>query len=862
MTSPLGRTSTFNVETTNTNAESRVNTGPSGLSSTRVRTTSDTYTAVSADGTETRTEMAPDPRFGMRASFAARSTTELPSGLTRTISRTRTATLSNANDPFSMTAWTETTIVNGRTSSNSYNLGTRVQTSTTPAGRTTTSLFDALGKVVQIDPTEPTDESIFFAYDADGRLLSTTQGARVMGRTYGADGMVATVTNPLLQTTSFGRDARGDVLTETRPDLEVTSFLYDGEGNTTSVTPPGQPAHTMTFNAIEELEAYAPPSLAGAGPTSYDYNLDKQLEFVTQPGPRLLEYGYDAAGRLEEVLFPGGVVSRGYSPTTGRVVSVGGPSGVTMSMTYDGSLLKSTTFSGPVAGSLAWSHDTDFRVVTETVNGSWSAAFGFDPDSLVASAGGLTLTRDAQSGRVTTATSGNVVESYTHNEYGEVATRTSSFSGSPFLEIAYVRDDLGRITEKTETVGGVTTGSEYAYDDVGRLTTVTEDGDLVESYGYDANGNRTSSLNASGTFGASYDDQDRILGYGSNLEYEFTANGELATRTDTATNDVTAYEYDAVGNLRGVTLPNGDEIEYLVDGQGRRVGKRYNGALERGWLWRGQLQPVAELDASGAVVKRFVYAGGVNSPELMVTPTATYRLVKDHLGSVRFVIDVATGAVAQELAYDAWGRVVLDTNPGLQPFGFAGGLYDADTGLVRFGARDYDAEIGRWSAKDPAGFGGGINLYEYAHSSPTVLVDVNGRWAQVLPWLLPAAGGGAVVAAAGGAAFVATAAGAATVFYFGVARPNAVGDYDCDDMTCGPSAPPIPVEDTCASAFPKDPDFQMCLPTPRETSEACCLRVCDNAYPPGPPLPGIPQGWPSPPSGSQQCYTRCLAATR
>jgi hypothetical protein len=29
----------------------------------------------------------------------------------------------------------------------------------------------------------------------------------------------------------------------------------------------------------------------------------------------------------------------------------------------------------------------------------------------------------------------------------------------------------------------------------------------------------------------------------------------------------------------------------------------------------------------------------------------------------------------QELRYDAFGRVVLDTNPGFQPFGFAGGLY-------------------------------------------------------------------------------------------------------------------------------------------------------------------------------------------
>ncbi|MEP0775949.1 MAG: hypothetical protein HRF46_16555, partial [Acidobacteriota bacterium] len=51
----------------------------------------------------------------------------------------------------------------------------------------------------------------------------------------------------------------------------------------------------------------------------------------------------------------------------------------------------------------------------------------------------------------------------------------------------------------------------------------------------------------------------------------------------------------------------------------------------------------------------------------------TYRLLHDHLGSPRLVVDIATGEIAQELAYDAWGNVVFDSNPGFQPFSFAGG---------------------------------------------------------------------------------------------------------------------------------------------------------------------------------------------
>ena len=68
------------------------------------------------------------------------------------------------------------------------------------------------------------------------------------------------------------------------------------------------------------------------------------------------------------------------------------------------------------------------------------------------------------------------------------------------------------------------------------------------------------------------------------------------------------------------------------------------------------------------------------------------------------MVNAATGAVAQRIDYDAFGRVTQNTAPMFQPFGFAGGLYDHDTGFVRFGVRDYDAETGTWTAKDPIGF--------------------------------------------------------------------------------------------------------------------------------------------------------------
>jgi RHS repeat-associated protein len=69
-------------------------------------------------------------------------------------------------------------------------------------------------------------------------------------------------------------------------------------------------------------------------------------------------------------------------------------------------------------------------------------------------------------------------------------------------------------------------------------------------------------------------------------------------------------------------------------------------------------------------------------------------------------------------------NIASDSNPGFQPFGFAGGLYDADTALVRFGMRDYDPTVGRWTSKDPILFGGGqANIYVYVGDDPVNRFD-------------------------------------------------------------------------------------------------------------------------------------------
>ncbi|MCK5178755.1 MAG: RHS repeat-associated core domain-containing protein [Candidatus Omnitrophica bacterium] len=274
------------------------------------------------------------------------------------------------------------------------------------------------------------------------------------------------------------------------------------------------------------------------------------------------------------------------------------------------------------------------------------------------------------------------------------------------------------MTRKVETVSGSPKITDYVYDLAGRLTQVSVDGTVTATYDYDSNGNRT---------GGMYDDQDRMLAYGT-FTYTYTDNGELLSKTDTSTAQVTDYIYDVLGNLMDVTLPDGTNISYVIDGQNRRIGKRVNGSLVQGFLYKDQLNPVAELDSGGNIVSRFVYGTKGNVPDYMVKGGATYRIISDHLGSPRLIIDTSTGTIVQQIEYDEFGNILSDTNPGFQPFGFAGGLYDQDTKLTRFGLRDYDAHTGRWTSKDPILFAAGdTNLYGYVANDPINNIDPSGK---------------------------------------------------------------------------------------------------------------------------------------
>jgi RHS repeat-associated protein len=724
-TTAEGRTTTYAITQLGAGGYREVVTGTDGLQTVQQVNPDGSTTVTTPDGTVTTTKYGPDPRFGMLSPLTVSSAVQTPGGLTYQLSETRTATLSNPDNLLSLTQLVDTVIANGQTYTETFDATTHKITSQSPEGRTIVTTLDTLGHTVreELPGVTPTD----YTYDPHGLLTKVTQGSRVTMLAYGTDGLVQSVTDPLQHTLSYTRDALGQIRTVTLPDGNVIQFAYDDAGDVTSLAPPSKPNHAFAYPQAGDVQEYQPPAVGGGSTAAqYSYNNDQQLTHVSRPDGTAIDLAYDSAGRLQTLMTAVGTETLTYNSTTGLLQGVTAP-GEVVAYGYDGGLLNAVTWSGDVAGTVSATLDNNFRPTAESINGGNTVNFQYDDDGLLTQAGAMTLSYDSQNGLLTGTTLGNVTDMLGYNAFGEVNSYQASANNNTLLQQNDTLDALGRITERVETVGGTSHTYDYTYDAVGQLTQVKQDGTVVAQYGYDANGNRTSFTGPGGTVSGTYDNQDRLTHYG-NMTYAYTAAGDLQSKTDTATNQTTTYAYDALGNLPSVTLPDGTHIDYVIDGSNRRVGKKVNGTLVQGFLYDGQLRPVAELDGAGNVVSRFVYANGANVPDYMIKGGVTYRLITDQVGSVRLVVRADTGDVVQRIDYDVFGRVLLDTSPGFQPFGFAGGLYDHDTGLVRFGARDYDAETGRWTAKDPIGFAGGQpNLYAYVGNDPVNRRDLLGE---------------------------------------------------------------------------------------------------------------------------------------
>jgi RHS repeat-associated protein len=306
----------------------------------------------------------------------------------------------------------------------------------------------------------------------------------------------------------------------------------------------------------------------------------------------------------------------------------------------------------------------------------------------------------------------------------------------------YHYDHVGRIDQAIQAQNGPANnpGLTFGYDTLGRLSarqvwsncvygsapdslsgTTTTCGTLVSTdlFTYDAMGNRTDHGGVP-TTGNRY----VVLNGGY---YYYDADGNVKQKYK---DQVYNYEYfwDAENQLDSTVYNGGHRTYFDYNAFGKPV-REWDGLysdrhIAKYLLWDGDAL-AAELDANGQRQVDYAYLPGTIDHPVAHTlgstsPTTVRYHEVDALGNV--IGTSQSGAVSQTNSYDAWGTVTYGGNID-QHLDWKGLYWNSDyTGLYYVRNRWYDPEGGRFVNEDPAGFAGGPNVYAYAGNDP-----INGR---------------------------------------------------------------------------------------------------------------------------------------
>jgi len=314
---------------------------------------------------------------------------------------------------------------------------------------------------------------------------------------------------------------------------------------------------------------------------------------------------------------------------------------------------------------------------------------------------------------------------------------TTTYPTTPATVMTIGYDHSGRQTSVTATAGTATLSSftysyqknsadtalrqsmtdlsgttSYTYDGLDRLTGASGPG-LSRSYGYDIDFNRTSKTEN-----------------GTTTSYGYNAANQLTTVNGTAT-----YGYDGNGNLTG---GGGWSLSYNAKDQTTSITKPGGSALAplayagQDQTERTQAGPTSfatsalGLSSATSSGSSDFYTRDANGTlvSLRASSGARFYYLLDGLGSVIGLVN-ATASKVNSYSYDPSGVQLSATEAVANPWRYAAGFLDAQTGLTKFGTRYYDPSLGRFTQRDPSG----RDLpYAYAGCDPTDSTDPTGAW--------------------------------------------------------------------------------------------------------------------------------------
>lgn len=684
------------------------------------------HSMLTPDGTLYETSHAPHPRFGKQSAYVSEQSVTTPSGLTRTALRNLNMTM-DEDDPSKVATVTEETTINGPTTVRHFDAATRTVTTTSPMGRTTTTVVHENGRPTSIQVGDLTPQVT--TYDDLGRVTEISHGE--MGLTVGYEGaMPQWVEDVNGDRITFIRDAHDRPVQAQLPNGHTIALSYDDAGRAENLTSAAGSTFQHRYNGRSQLSAFEMPLGDADTFTWLDSSRIAQVRYASGDE---MSVTYDDVGYVDEVVTSAQTLQYSYDADTGNTTRVAADD-FEERFVWDGMLLTERTLS--IDGHTFTIEHTfdDFFAPTSTTVAGATVSFGYDDDRLPVTAGAATMTFHPNHAALVGVEVGEIETTRTYDDLGRLTGTRSALAGTTIFEQLFDVDNTGRIVGVDEVVDGDARQWSYDFASTGELVAASVDGVATYEFQYDERGNRTRLADGST---ATYDAADRVMTAGTRA-FATNASGFVTSWDDGATTTLTYSEHDLIQ----VDQPSAT-ITYRYDSLGRRISRAVDGAVDRYWLYDDASRPIAEFDGTGALRARFVFAESSIVPTYIVRNGTTYRVLTDMNGSVRLVVDATTGDVAQRIDYDPIGGITTDTNPGFQPFGFAGGLSDELTGIVRFGARDFDPTTGRFLSPDPTYFAGRqTNLFVYSLNDPINFVDPEGK-----SWGLVIVGGASAVGA-------------------------------------------------------------------------------------------------------------------
>jgi len=388
------------------------------------------------------------------------------------------------------------------TTSYSYNVFGDVTGITNPLDHSAVITYDGHRNLVSL--TDPDANKVQYRYDADNELTIVTR-ADLTTLTYGydGDGNQISQTDANKNTTKYAFDPLSRVSSITDPLNRITTYLYDGVGNLTSLTNAANLSTSFSYDPLNQLTGitYASATTPNAsytfdaggrrttmsdrtGTTSYSYNSLNRLTSVTDGAGQTVGYTYDLNGNLSAIAYPNGKQVTYTFNSANQMTAVADWMNNTTSFGYDANgNLVTQNYPNTTKAALAYDAANQLSQIVDSKSGTTFASFGYTHDNagLVASVA------------PTGVSQGN--ETYTYTALSQLASVNTS---------TYKYDPGDNVTQ-------LASAASLTYDAADELKSFTQ-GSSTTTYGYDAQGNRTSATPASGAETTyTYDQANRLI---------------------------------------------------------------------------------------------------------------------------------------------------------------------------------------------------------------------------------------------------------------------------------------------------------------------------------------------------------------